>query len=99
MTLRVVGTIHHTPDEGFDSGPGNITGTTRNTPDTPVSRRIRLHEQSSGRLVRETWSDSITGAYSFTGLRLTLYYITAFDHTGNYNGVIATGITPTIGAP
>lgn len=98
MTLRALGTIHRTPDVGFDSGPGTITGTTKNTgsPPTPVRRRVRLHEQSSGRIVSETWSDATTGAYSFTGLRLTRYYITAFDHTGTFGGVIETDITPEV---
>jgi hypothetical protein len=73
-----------------------ITGTTKNTgsPLTPVRRRVRLHEQSSGRIVRQTWSDATTGAYSFTGLRLTRYYITAFDHTNTYGGVIETDVQP-----
>lgn len=92
---RSIGAIHRTPDAGFDSGPLQITGTTKNTgtPPTPVRRRVRLHEQSSGRIVRETWSDATTGAYSFTGLRQTLYYVTAFDQTGTYGGVIETDVT------
>lgn len=96
MTLRALGTIHRTPDVGFDSGPLQITGTTKNagTPATPVSRRVRLHEQSSGRIVRESWSDATTGAYTFAGLRLTRYYITAFDHTGEFGGVIETDVQP-----
>lgn len=96
MTLRAVSTIHRTPDVGFDTGPLQITGTTKNTgsPPTPVRRRVRLHEQSSGRFVRETWSDAATGAYTFPNLRLTRYYITAFDHTGAFGGVIETNITP-----
>lgn len=94
--MRALGTIHRTPDVGFDSGSLQITGTTKNTgtPPTPVRRRVRLHEQSSGRIVRETWSDAATGAYTFTGLRLTLYYITAFDHTNTYGGVIETDVQP-----
>jgi hypothetical protein len=96
MTIRAIGSIHRTPDVGFDSGPLQITGTTKNTgtPPTPVRRRVRLHEQSSGRIVRETWSDATTGAYSFTGLRLTAYYVTGFDHTGQYSGVIETDVIP-----
>lgn len=100
MTLRAVGNIHRTPNVGFDSGPLQITGTTKNTgtPNTPVRRRVRLHEQSSGRIVRETWSDETTGTYSFTNLRLTRYYVTAFDFTGQFGGVIETDITPEVPA-
>jgi hypothetical protein len=96
MTLRVVGTAHRTPDVGFDSGLYEIHGSVKNTgaPNTPVFRRIRLHEQSSSRFIRETWSDPITGAYSFTGLRLTTYYVVSFDHTGTYNGVIKSDVIP-----
>ena len=97
MTIRAIGSIHLTPNAGFDSGTYRITGTTKNkaTPsDLPVARRVRLHEQSSGRLVRETWSDATTGAYSFTGLRLTTYYVVSFDHTGGFGGVIADNLTP-----
>ena len=93
---RSIGTIHRTPDVGFDSGPLQIIGTTKNTgtPPTPVRRRVRLHEQSSGRLVREVWSDATTGAYSFTGLRLTTYYVVSFDHTNTFAAVIADNLTP-----
>jgi hypothetical protein len=80
-----------------DSGVYRITGTTKNTgaPQLPVRRRVRLHDQPSGRVVREVWSDAATGAYSFDGIRMGVYYATAFDHTGIYNGVIATSVIPT----
>lgn len=96
MTSIALGSYFKTPDAGVDSGPGTITGNTKNTgtPNAPVRRRVRLHEQSSGRIVRETWSDAVTGVYSFIGLRLTHYYITAFDYTGTYNGVIKSDVTP-----
>jgi hypothetical protein len=69
-------------------------GTTRNTgtPPTPVRRRVRLHEQFTGRAIRETWSDSVTGAYSFDNIAAGTYYVMAFDHTGAYGGVIETDI-------
>lgn len=77
-----------------DGGRNWITGTTRNTgtPETPVRRRVRLHDQRSGRLLRETWSNAATGAYVFPHLRAGTYYITAFDHTGLYGGVIETDV-------
>lgn len=69
-------------------------GTTKNTgtPDAPVRRRVRLHDQPTGLLVREAWSDPATGAYQFTALRAGTYYVTAFDHTGEYNGEIMTDV-------
>lgn len=79
-----------------DSGPLSISGTVAidDTPDIPVRRRVRLHDKPTGRLVRETWSDPVTGAYAFEKLRDGLYYVTAFDHTGNHNAVIKDAIRP-----
>lgn len=86
-----------------DGGPYSTPlGTTKNvgTPsNTPVSRRVRLHDQASGRVVREMWSDPTTGAYQFNGLRAGTYYVAAFDHTGEYNGEIVTDVVlPTPGS-
>ena len=95
--MIAIGGAHVLISETFDGGEFQIVGTTKNkaTPsDLPVARRVRLHEQISGRLVRETWSDATTGAYSFTGLRLTTYYVVSFDHTGAFGGVIADNLTP-----
>lgn len=84
------------------SGPYSTTvGSTKNTgtPNAPVRRRVRLHDQSTGRLVREMWSDPVTGAYQFTGLHAGTYYVTSFDHTGTYNGEIMSDVVlPTPGA-
>lgn len=79
-----------------DSGVYRITGTTKNTgtPELPVRRRVRLHDQPSGRVVREVWSDATTGAYTFDRIRMGTYYVTAFDHTGQFSGVIETDVTP-----
>ncbi len=79
-----------------DAGFSRITGTTSNTgtPTVPVRRRVRLHDQPSGRVIREVWSDAVTGAYSFDNIRQGTYYVTAFDHTGQYSGVIETDVVP-----
>lgn len=78
-----------------DGGGYQISGATVNTgsPEIPVGRRVRLHDQPSGRVVAEVWSDPVTGAYAFTNIRQGLYYITSFDHTGQYNGVVQTDVT------
>lgn len=81
-----------------DGGDGMVTGTVKNIAlpsNVPVVRRVRLHEQRTGRLIREGWSTAGTGAYSFDGIRRDRrYYVAAFDHTGQYGGVIETDITP-----
>lgn len=80
----------------YDAGDLRITGTAKNTgtPDLPVRRRVRLHEQVTGRPVADTWSDASTGAYTFGNLAASTYYVTAFDHTGQYSGVIETDVVP-----
>lgn len=81
----------------IDGGLLQITGTTKligSPTNLPVRRRVRLHDQRSGRVVQEMWSNAATGSYSFKNLRPGTYYVTAFDHTGAYGGVIETDITP-----
>ena len=80
----------------YDAGALRITGTTKNTgtPELPVRRRVRLHEQATGRPVADTWSDATTGAYAFNNIAANTYYVTAFDHTGQFSGVIETDVTP-----
>lgn len=77
-------------------GVGRVIGTTKNTgsPDYPVSRRVRLARKRDGVLARETWSDA-AGNYLFEHVRHDIeYVVTAHDHTGLYNAVIADSVTP-----
>lgn len=87
------GSVHRTLSV-HDGGTHRITGTARNTgtPTTPVHRRVRLHDQLTGRVVLETWSNAGTGAYAFERIRAGTYYVTAFDHTVEFNGVIETDV-------
>jgi len=73
-----------------DGGTLSVSGTVliEGTPQTPVARRVRLHDHRTGRLVRETWSDPLTGAYAFTGIRAGTFYVVSHDHTLNFNAVI-----------
>lgn len=94
MTRRAVESRSPRVNIVFD-GAFRVTGTTSNTgtPNTPVGpRRVRLHDQASGSLLREVWSDATTGAYSFNRIRAGVYYVAAFDHTGLYGGVIETDV-------
>jgi len=94
--MRSINFLRALAPDAYDGGVHRITGTTKNTgtPETPVRRRVRLHDQPTGRPLRELWSDATTGAYSFDNIRSGTYYITAFDHTGSYGGVIETDVTP-----
>lgn len=64
------------------------------SPDVNVWRRVRLFDLRSGALVRETWSDPITGAYAFEGLASRDYVVESYDHTGTHQGVIS--VKPTL---
>lgn len=69
-----------------DGGPGAISEfvETQGSPNIRVSRRVRLHEGRTGRLVRQVWSGT-DGAYRFDSLRTdTDYTVIADDYTGTY---------------
>lgn len=51
----------------------------------PARRRVRLHEQNTGLLLRETWSNAETGAYAFDYIAPNRYFVIAFDHTGEFD--------------
>lgn len=51
----------------------------------PAYRRVLLIEQRSKRVIRETWSDPATGAYSFDYIKQGIYAVIGFDHTGAFD--------------
>ena len=78
-----------------DGGLGEIYGLVarevRNVR-TTLGRKVRLHDQRSARLLRESWSDPVTGAYRFTGLKVgPEYCVMAFDHERQNFAVAADG--------
>ena len=78
-------------------GSGRIAGTVKEdgTPDVPVKRRVRLHREQDGLLVREVWSHPTTGAYSFDYIDTTKRYtVITYDYEHDYRAVIADNITP-----
>lgn len=81
-----------------DGGRGRIYGTVESkgaTSNQPLHRRVRLVHQRSGRFVRETWSAATTGAFSFDEIKMgEIYYAIAFDHDGNFRGVVADSLLP-----
>lgn len=68
------------------AGGGRIADTLYLGPGrTPGVGRVRLYDAQSGRLVRETWSDPVTGAWQVDGLALGREYIQlGTDPTGTY---------------
>jgi len=89
------GTEHRTLSV-LNGGTQRITGTVKSTgtPNAPVFRRVRLHDQRSGRVISETWSDPVTGAYAFERIAPGPYFVIAFDHTQLYSAVVADNLTP-----
>lgn len=53
----------------------------------PQSRRVRLHDQLTGYLVREQWSDPVSGYVDFQYLRAGPWVLYALDHTGEHEAV------------
>lgn len=76
-------------------GFGLVSGTLAVAPATPVARRVRLFRERDGLMVRETWSDPVTGAYSFPYIdRSYVYTVVAYDYLHTYRAVVADNITP-----
>jgi hypothetical protein len=80
-------------------GNGMITGTVKEKSlpiDAPVIRKVRLHRERDGLAIYETWSDAL-GNYRFDKINEhETYFVIGFDHTGNYRGVIADKLTPSL---
>ncbi|MFZ4792412.1 MAG: hypothetical protein ACOYMW_16255, partial [Candidatus Competibacteraceae bacterium] len=53
----------------------------------PAARKVRLHTLNNGRLIREMWSDPVTGAYRFNNLKDQPYYIWSEDYARIYDPV------------
>ncbi len=78
-------------------GKHRIAGTVKEegSPDNrPVSRRVLLIDQRANIVVRETWSDPITGAYLFDYLNPDIQYLViSFDYKQNFRAVVADNLT------
>lgn len=96
-TTGVMPLIHTTRDLSDLGGNGRIAGAVNvdSSPDYPVWRRVRLFDRRDNRLVRETWSDPVTGAYAFEHINPDRQYVViAYDHSGVYNAEVLDALTP-----
>jgi len=85
---RLTGTRSH-----YYAGDHQITGTVKEKgvpDDRPVSRRVLLFDERTYAVVRETWSDAVTGVYRFDRIsEVPRYVVIAYDHKHNFRAVIA----------
>jgi hypothetical protein len=83
----------------YHAGIGKIAGTIKETgtPNSPVFRRVRLFRDKDGLMLRETWSDPVTGEYQFEYIdEAQTYTVVSYDHVGVYRAVVADRVTPEI---
>lgn len=96
MTDFIANSVVFSPDV-YRSGPGVIQGTVKVhgvVADTPASRKVGLFLRRTMERVAVTWSDPITGAYSFSSLLLTEpYFVCGLDHTLEFDGVLHDNIS------
>jgi hypothetical protein len=79
----------------YFGGKGRVSGTVKNTPNSPVHRRVVLLDEPTRTLIRETWSDAITGAYTFDGIAMgSTYTVVSYDHTQAFRAVVADRVVP-----
>ncbi|MDP1980468.1 LamG domain-containing protein [Undibacterium sp.] len=92
-----VGTTRNRESDLLFGGRGRISGVTKvkGTPDAAVSTRVRLIREKDGLLVRETWSDPVTGAFTFANIAHGIKYtVLTYDHNHNERAVVADNLTP-----
>ena len=78
----------HDEAAGF-TGDGQISGTVA-VSGAPAQRRVVLFDHRTMRPLASTWSDPVTGAYSFSGLALNKkYLVVCDDYTRTYNAAVA----------
>jgi hypothetical protein len=63
----------------WDGGTFSISGTVTYN-NSPSSRIVRLHTLKDGRLIKQVWTNSVDGSYSFTGLKNQSYYVWSEDY-------------------
>lgn len=82
----------------YFGGLGRVAGTVaeKATPaNVPLRRRVVLIDERTRHAIRETWSDTATGAYVFDSIASTrTYTVVSYDHTSLYGAVVADALVP-----
>lgn len=89
VTGADMGKVHNTQWAGLFQVPGTVA--VAGTPDVPVSRAVALFNKKSRRIAEVTVSDT-AGNYVFRNVSRGPWFVLSFDHTGEYNAVIADNI-------
>ena len=77
-------------------GIGRVRGTVKEkgTPDAPVFRKVRLVRERDGLVIREQWSNRVTGAYDFQYVdELQTWTVISYDYLNNFRAVVADNLT------
>ena len=80
----------------YQGGQGRVAGTVKvkGSPDVPVQRKVRLIDEFTGLMVREVFSDPVTGAYEFLYVGQDhKYTVVSYDWANNFRAVLADNIT------
>ena len=82
-------------DYSTDGGRGLITGTVKTTPDSPTFAKVRLIRERDGKVLRETWTDPVTGVYRFDNFDENFTYtVLSYHPLGAFRAVVADGQVP-----
>lgn len=79
----------------YQGGNGRVAGTVKikGAPDSPVQRKVRLIDEFTGLMVREVFSDPVTGAYEFRYVSTDhKYTVVSYDYANNFRAVLADNI-------
>ncbi|RIX79113.1 SPRY domain-containing protein [Acidovorax cavernicola] len=78
-------------------GVGRINGTVKEdgSPDVPVRRLVRLIREQDGTVIREQWSDRVTGAYQFDYVdERKRYTVISYDYEHDHRAVVGDNLAP-----
>ena len=98
IPVRMIDVAHH--GDYVHGGNGRAYGSVKEDDaptDLPLRRQVVLHRQPDGLAIRSTWSDAVTGDFSFEGISLAYkYYAVVFDYTGTYTALVRDNLTPEV---
>lgn len=96
-TVSFASSLHKVRDmehggDGLIKGTVKVKGAPNNV---PVARKVRLIRDVDAICIRETWSDPVTGAYTFAEIdRSVSYTVLSYDYTESFRAVVADRVVP-----